>query len=86
MLLRSASPHFLNGASIPYLTVRYGEIAQDLGVVVERVAEFLCVDLPTRGGNVSPTLRTQADQASERFIGERTRVTGGGPMCEPKGW
>lgn len=78
-------PHFLNSATIPYMTVHYDEIAQDLGGVAGQVAEFLGVDLPPRSGNISPTLRRQADQATERFIGQWTRVTGGCGICEANG-
>jgi LPS sulfotransferase NodH len=75
-------PHLLNSINVDYLTLHYHDIAMSLGESVRRVADFIGVGLPEAGMAATPALRRQADAATERFVQEWCRATGGCAACE----
>jgi LPS sulfotransferase NodH len=75
-------PHLLSSINVDYVTLHYDDVTIRLSQSVRRVADFVGVELPGADPPAVPALRRQADTATERFVSEWRRETGGCPACE----
>jgi LPS sulfotransferase NodH len=75
-------PHLLNSINVNYMTLHYHDIAISLRESLHRVGDFIGVEIPDSSMPATPGLRRQADAATERFIEEWWRATGGCASCE----
>jgi trehalose 2-sulfotransferase len=76
----AAWPQLLRSADIPFITATYERIVNDLEGTVADVAELVGIrDIPSI---THPSLRRMGDEASERFLAEWTKATGGCVACD----
>lgn len=77
-----AWPNLLTSIDVEYLTLTYHDITSRLGEAVQRVANFVGVDVPHDSQAAAPRSRRQADTATERFNDQWTQTTGGCTACQ----
>jgi LPS sulfotransferase NodH len=75
-------PQLLNSIDVDYVTLHYDDVTTKLPQSVRRIADFVGVELPGADVPAAPALRRQADTATEQFVAEWRRETGGCPACE----
>ena len=75
-------PHLLNSVNVDYVTLHYDDVTTRLPASVQRVADFVGVELPRAKVPAVPALSRQADAATEQFVEEWRYETGGCAPCE----
>jgi LPS sulfotransferase NodH len=73
--------HLLRSAHVPYITVTFDEIVNDLVTVVTRVAGLVGQQVSASAVTL-PDFLAQADHDTERFVDEWAAATRGCRECE----
>jgi LPS sulfotransferase NodH len=75
-------PHLLNSINVDYLILHYDDVTMRLPESVQRIADFVGIELPDANVPAIPALIRQADATTEQFVEEWRHETGGCAACE----
>jgi LPS sulfotransferase NodH len=75
-------PHLLNSINVDYLILHYDDVTMRLPESVQRIADFVGIELPDANVPAIPALSRQADATTEQFVEEWRHETGGCAACE----